>query len=203
MIQVQKPQRKVILLALSFFVFNVAYSRAEIISFCKIAFSRKKTFLADHDFKNPSAKALVEGYQIIKDLKWLKRKQIREFEKGLKDMVEFLERPHSDTRQLQELSVPLEVLISKSFEIIEITTQSPLKDAIYFRQITQAVLVLFSKHFPSALKNHPHQVDWPRINLIVKNIAEFDTQNPRFSLYKIKRAIEGRYSLKEFISCRL
>ncbi len=208
MMWVQKKQRKkTVLLTLTFLlvllVFNISDSGAGIISFCRTAFSRKDTFLAEHDFKNPTAKTLVEGYQIIKGLKWFKRKQIKEFEKGLKEMVEFLEHPHSDTRQLQGLSIPLEVLARKSHEIIKFTKQSPQADAIYFRQITQAVLALFGKHFPSVLKNHSYQVDWPRINLIVKNIADFDIHNPRFSLYKIKRAIEGRYSLKEFILCRM
>ena len=187
------------------FMFNASIAGAGLLSLCKTAFLGKKPFLEGYDFQNPTAQVLVEGYRTAKDLKWFKRKQAKEFEKGLKELVEFLEHSHSHTSAdpLKNLSVPLEELTHKVPEIINFTRQqtSPAK-ALYFRQVTQAVLAFFAKHLPAVL-NNSSQADWQRINLIAKNISDFDTQNPRFSLYKIKRAIEGRYSLKEFILCRL
>lgn len=45
-------------------------------------------------------------------------------------------------------------------------------------------------------------LDWPRIGLILKSISEFESEPSVFSLYKIKRAIVGKYSLNEYINCK-
>ena len=97
----------------------------------------------------------------------------------------------------------MDMLIYRTAEIMEFLKQSSPEEALYFSKVTQAIFSIFSKHLPVVLKQDLQQVDWPRINLILQAVANFDSQNPRFSLYKVKRAIEGRYSLREFILCRM
>ena len=176
------------------------------ISLCGTVFMNREAFFTSYtSLTNPLSRILVEGHLRVESLKWFGRqKHTREFDKGLKEIVELLERSPAQQEQLRRSGISLEKLISKIPEIIEFTEQLPAEEALYYRNITKAVLAVFSKHLPAALKtNDPSQIDWPRINLILKNIAAFDKQNPRSSLFKIKRAIEGRYSLKEFILCRV
>lgn len=176
-------------------------------SLCSRAFFSKETssFFIAGEFNNPVSKTIIEGYETAKRLQLFdNKKQIREFEKGLKDMLEFLEHTHAHKEQmiLSKLDVSLEASVNKVPEIMEFVQGLQPGEALYFKKIAQAVLAIFSKHIPVMLKEDISQADWPRMNLILKNVVAFDMQNPRFSLYKIKRAIEGRYSLKEFILCR-
>ncbi len=167
--------------------------------------NREIFFTSYTSIKNPLSQILVEGHQRLESLKWFGRqKHAREFDKGLKEIVELLEHSPAQQEWLRRAGISLEKLINKIPEIIEFTEQVSPEEALYYRNITKAVLAVFSKHLPAALKtNDPSQIDWPRIHVILKNIAAFDKQNPRSSLFKIKRAIEGRYSLKEFILCRV
>lgn len=59
-------------------------------------------------------------------------------------------------------------------------------------------------HHTMAYLTHPKTevLDWPRMSFILKSIAEFTNQPSVFSLYKIKRAVEGKYSLNEYINCK-
>ena len=75
-------------------------------------------------------------------------------------------------------------------------------ERVYFAKIGQAARAAVGKHHSEALKGEPSKKDLPRHATILKAIAEFNPQNPKFSLYKIKRAIEGRYSLNEYVNCQ-
>ncbi|MDE0118404.1 MAG: hypothetical protein OXM55_00150 [Bdellovibrionales bacterium] len=203
----QKKKRRG-LFSLYHFLFLHSYIPASFaaISLCGTVFIGREAFFTSYiSLKNPLSQILVEGHQRLENLKWFGRqKHTMEFDKGLKEIVKLLEHSPAQQEQLRRAGISLEKLINKIPEIIAFTEQLPLEEAPYYRDITKAVLATFSKHLPAALKKHDsNQIDWPRINLILKNIAAFDKQNPRSSLFKIKRAIEGRYSLREFILCRV
>lgn len=72
-----------------------------------------------------------------------------------------------------------------------------------FEQIRKAVLAALTKHqVVYAGSTSPGSLDIPRHAEILKSIADFDPNRSRYSFYKIKRAIEGRYALNEYITCR-
>lgn len=78
----------------------------------------------------------------------------------------------------------------------------PIAERDYFLHIYEAILSSVV-NYPRVLLGQTHERwDWSRFALIYQSIQEFDHESPKFSLYKIKRTIEGRYSLREFISCR-
>lgn len=71
-----------------------------------------------------------------------------------------------------------------------------------FAPILDAVKSALTKHQKQFENEHNwKKLDVARHMLILKSIAEFDPQKPKFSLYKIKRSIEGRHSLREYILC--
>ena len=179
---------------------------------CKKAFMDQSFVFNSAEFKNPLSKVLIKGHQQARDLKFLqslkilrKRKQNKMFDKGLREMLKFLER--SSTRKeaevLSRLDVSMEDAINNVSKIMEFVESLPEGEALYYRRIAQAVLAVFSKHVPIMLRHPPSALDIPRMRLILKDIAEFDPQRPRYSLYKIKRSIEGRYSMREFILCKV
>ena len=198
-----------------FFLIMCTYNSGALVgSLCsKVFFNRKAAFI-DLNCKNPLAVLLVEGHKtaLVEGHKaanrswiYVSKKQIKEFEKGLREIAEFLERSPTQKEQmiLNRLDVSLEASVNKIPEIMDFVQGLHPVEALYFKKIMQAVLAVFSKHIPTILKEDINQIDWLRMNFILKSIVAFDIQKPRFSLYKIKRAIEGRYSLKEFILCRV
>ena len=74
--------------------------------------------------------------------------------------------------------------------------------AYYNQVVFEAILVTFYKHVPEYLKTDSLDKDWPRINKILYTISQFDSTNGNLSFYNIKKAIEGRYSLNEYILCK-
>ena len=101
----------------------------------------------------------------------------------------------------------IETAINKIPQIIELVRKSPPEELLSHRQTVQAVMAFFAKLLPIALKDpNPQQVHWGRIQLILKEIESFNGQDglsSRFALYKINRAIEKWYSIKEFIKCKI
>ena len=164
-------------------------------------FSRGGESYFSTNHQNPLFNILISCHLTAKNEKWFaNKKQIKMSEQGLKKMINFLE--SGQTAELNYLKVPIADLIQKTHQIMEALKDMPAEEALLFRQTAKAVLALFSKHIPILIKEDPTLMDWPRINLIAKQIVDFDPKSPQFSLYKIKRAIQGRYSLKEFILCR-
>lgn len=87
-------------------------------------------------------------------------------------------------------------------EIRQAVQAIPETERTYFLQILKAVDAAVGKHQGVYLNERRiGKLDIPRHLLILKTIADFEASKPRFSLYKIKRAIEGRYSLQEYIDC--
>lgn len=77
--------------------------------------------------------------------------------------------------------------------IREAALQSPAAEKVYFTSIYKAALA-------AVLKHAQNQVT--RQDRIFDLIRGFDASEPKFSFYKIKREIEARYSLQDFIDCR-
>ena len=179
---------------------------------CKKAFTDQSFVFNSAEFKNPLSKVLIKEHQQARDLKFLqslkvlrKKKQNKIFDKGLREMLKFLERSstHREAEVLRRLDVSMEDAINNVSKIMEFVESLPEGEALYYRKIAQAVLAVFSKHVPIMLQHPPSALDVPRMSLILKDIANFDPQRPRYSLYKIKRSIEGRYSMREFILCKV
>ncbi|MBX3020236.1 MAG: hypothetical protein KF799_01055 [Bdellovibrionales bacterium] len=73
----------------------------------------------------------------------------------------------------------------------------------YYQPIVDAAHAALEKHHP--LYSDPAKLktlDIPRHMTILRAIAAFDSQKAKLSLYRIKRAIEGRHSLQEYTNCR-
>lgn len=183
-----------------------------IVSLCLSAFSHQSFVFRSSDFHNPLSKVLIGGREKAQDLNFLKglkvlrkKKQRRMFDKGLKEMLDFLERSSTqkEAEILKRLDVSMEDAINNVSKIMEFVESLPEGEAVYYRKTAQAVLAVFSKHLPILLRQSPNSSDIPRMRLILKTIAEFDPSRPKFSLYKIKRSIEGRYSMREFILCKV
>lgn len=69
--------------------------------------------------------------------------------------------------------------------------------------ILKLVLSTLGQHTRTYLAHHhANELDWSRLSLILKSIADFKTKPNAFSLYKIKRAVEQKYSVREYISCK-
>ncbi|NJL25465.1 MAG: hypothetical protein HC902_10020 [Calothrix sp. SM1_5_4] len=79
----------------------------------------------------------------------------------------------------------------------------PPEDLPYFKKIHTAAIAAVTKHHREFTEEeHLNELDIARHMAILRSIADFNPSTPRFSLYKIKRAIEGRHSLREYIECK-
>ena len=194
-------------LVLCFSIICTYRSGAGVGSLCsRIFFDKKVSVFAGLECNDSRGTVLIEAHRTAEQLQmFARKKEIQEFEKGLREVAGFLERSPTPKEQavLDRLDVSLKTSMNKIPEIMEFITEASPTEARYFGQIAQATLAVFSKHIPTILREDVNQTDWPRINHILRNVAAFNKQRPEFSLYKIKRAIEGRYSLKEFILCRV
>lgn len=79
---------------------------------------------------------------------------------------------------------------------------APAGQEAYFAKILAAARAAIEKHDPILKKDHHGHLDQARHRAILKAIADIDSQRLEFSAYKIKRAIEGKHSLDEYINCR-
>lgn len=193
---------------LLFLLFFCIHNSDAFLSYCMRAFSSEKDFFSSiyDQVNNPLTKTLIDSYQVAYELKLFDgKRQVKEFSEGLKDMVEFLERsPTQKEREvLNNLNISIDMLIYRTSEIMEFVKQSSPEEALYFSKVTQAVFSIFSKYLPVILKQDLHQTEWSKVNLILQEVVNFDSRNPKFSLYKIERTIERWYSLREWILCRM
>lgn len=75
-------------------------------------------------------------------------------------------------------------------------------DQVYLTKIFATVWASLTVHTHEILTaSKSKKTDFPRYFKILKTITEFDENAPVFSFYKIKRAIEGRFSIQEYIDC--
>ena len=178
---------------------------------CPQAFVSRKSPLKrylERDLKNLFSQVVFESYREAEKANWIGRKKHHKvLEQALSDFIEFLERAPTkrEQRGLTALSAEFfEEGLRKMPGMVEFANTVSKDKAPYVQKIVQSVFTTFGKHIPKALTEGKiyEEIDWPRINLILQSIAEFDRNKPEFSLYKIKRAIEGRYSLREYILCR-
>ena len=179
---------------------------------CEGVFRKHSILFSNYDFKNPLSKTLMESYWLAQHLKFFdgqSKKEITKWEKGLKEMVELLEHsadPRSSAK-ISQLNISMDTLINKVPQIIEVVRKSPPESALSHRQTALAVMAVFAKLLPTALKeSDQRQVHYERIHLILKEIENFegrDELSSHFALYKINRAIEKWYSIKEFIRCKV
>lgn len=73
----------------------------------------------------------------------------------------------------------------------------------YFKKIYAAIWSLMTHHLDIFIKGSQVQsLDLGRYEQILTALSVYDSSNVAFSLYKVKRAIEGRFSLKEFTLCK-
>ena len=186
---------------LLFYAPNVIGRASEL---CSKAFTKKSIFTQYQFVKNPLSETLVTAFQTAEQLKYFdSKKQAKEFRKGMEQTIQWIENPADPQKLSQYTTVTLKQLVNKLSQIMKFNEQLSSEEVIYFKQTTQAVLAVFSKHIPIIIKEeNPSQTDLPRINLILQSIVDFNLKDPRFSIYKIKRTIEGRYSLREFILCK-
>jgi hypothetical protein len=75
-------------------------------------------------------------------------------------------------------------------------------DKKYFALTFKAINAAIGKHHQSFLRSaKPSGLDVTRHFHILKVISEFDPSRGKYSLYKIKRAIEAAYNLEEYVEC--
>jgi hypothetical protein len=73
-----------------------------------------------------------------------------------------------------------------------------------FTPVVRALQAALTKHQLEFLRERQlSKLDVPRHLAILRAIAAYNPDQARFSLYKIKRVIEGRHSLTEYIDCRM
>ena len=70
------------------------------------------------------------------------------------------------------------------------------------QSIFSAILLTFSKHLPEYLKGDSSNKDFGKINKMLDLISSFDVKNGEFFLYKIKRTIEEKNSLRDWLLCK-
>lgn len=75
-------------------------------------------------------------------------------------------------------------------------------EKVAFQPAYDAVRAALTGHALSWSKLSSRDLDFPRIQLILREISQFDTAKPKYSIYRLKRAIEMRYSLREYVECR-
>jgi hypothetical protein len=77
------------------------------------------------------------------------------------------------------------------------------KKSRYFKQAYEAIWATLSVHSHEIMDARSKTVDYRRYFQILRTISEFDAGRPKFSFYKVRRAIEGRFSLAEFVRCKI
>ena len=105
---------------------------------------------------------------------------------------------------LQALQSQLDPALKKLPEIIRFAKKTPSsqEQGFYNTRVMEAVLATFVKYVPAFLTTSVPNKDWARVSLILQTISKFNPKTGDLSFYQIKKSIEGRYSLKEFLSCK-
>ncbi|HMN66985.1 MAG TPA: hypothetical protein PKC28_00450 [Bdellovibrionales bacterium] len=92
--------------------------------------------------------------------------------------------------------------MEKSAGLREATARITGPEQKYFNRIGAGVVAALGKMQLEYVKeNHLDELNVPRHREILRMIAEFDSTKPKWSLYRIKRAIEGSYDLAEYSDC--
>ncbi len=134
------------------------------------------------------------------------KKQIALWSEALEHLTEDLEAVgqnearRSKSRALKE---QLELALKKLPEIY--TSYQGIKEedrrAKYFKASYEAVWAAVTVH-SHEIMDGKSDLDYARYFKIIRTINEFDSANPKFSFYKIRRAIEGRFNMNDFANCK-
>ena len=170
--------------------------------FCRLAFSGSEGFPEDlfpENFANPLTQIILREHFNAQDFRLFDKVKKEDFTRGLFKLTEFSENPSALSEETRAF---FEKAAAKVPQIMKFVKEAPPEEAPHFQQIALNVLATFSKHLPEALEEGPG-ADWAQIAFTLKSIADFDETRPRWSLYKIKRAIKKRYDLEEYTKCRI
>ena len=126
----------------------------------------------------------------VKKLKTLRQLDLEEFHFESAEQKTILRHFYEARFKMQEIQQFLQA-------------REPQKDSAYLSEIFEAVLSLYTSHLNLFLTDRHHdELDLARYQEILRQLKAFDLHdNPTFGLYRIQRAIKGRYSLTEFIKC--
>ncbi len=135
-----------------------------------------------------------------------KRSQLKKYSEALthlsEDLREVGESSSLKDKRIKELMTSIAgklPLIKQAYENLKVKDRK----TDYFKSAYQAMWATLTVHAHEVLEMRSKDKDFPRFFKILKTIDEFNPKQPEFSFYKIKRAIEGRFSLKEYINCHL
>ena len=186
-----------------FIIFSYSLSHASVChSVFKPSDQKKSSLIQNLDF-------LINEVKVFEFTSMDKPLSKEEIILGLNQLKEDINIPRDNLKKqshLKAMELHLNSALAKLPEIINFMKETPQNSSKdmnkYTNLIFQSVLVTFSKHVPAYLDTQFSDKDWGRINLILRLISQFDPSKGHFSLYKIKRAIEGRYSIREYILCK-
>ena len=134
------------------------------------------------------------------------KKQMDNHLSSLEGLIKLLDEAPSNPKIKKHLGYmpSLEPAIKKIPDMIRFLEEGGKNsEDIYSRQVFSAALAALGKHVPVYLKDdQPAQLDWPRLNRILKTLSEFDRDRGYVSFFRIKEAVEEAYSLREYIFCK-
>lgn len=74
----------------------------------------------------------------------------------------------------------------------------------YFLNILRAAISTVTSHMVQLLQESSLQkTDFAQFHHILDEMSRFNLEKPRVSFYRIKKKIEARFSLREYINCRI
>lgn len=77
------------------------------------------------------------------------------------------------------------------------------RKAKYFKQAYEVIWATLSVHSHEIMDAKTKTMDYRRFFTILRAIEDFDSEKAEFSFYKIRRAVEGRFSVSEFVRCKI
>lgn len=156
------------------------------------------------DFSGAHARKKAFDYTVALELELAAALQIlpKAHAKELKKAFEKLKASRLEVSHLHEWGTLLRSAVEQLPKIRLFIDKSSRLQRKYFVLIYAASLSAVIKFPQVYFKNHSGERDWARYAKILKSVTDFNAETGKFSLYKIKRSIEGRYSMREFIRCR-
>ncbi len=139
--------------------------------------------------------------------KALSKKEIANYKKGFESSINQIESffRGSSTAQWDFIGAHWLSAVEAFPKIVSFinSNKSSEYESLDTKTIIKIILATFSQHTVTYL-THPEaeKLDWPRFLLILKSISYFKDNSNGFSLYKIKRAVRGKYSVNEYIHCK-
>lgn len=133
------------------------------------------------------------------------KKQVKRWEGAMSHLLEDLEGVDSSQKSSKDFQIKTEWerAVKRMPEVIRAWEQ--LKPNVakkhYFKEIYAAIWATLLMHSHEMVDAQKNDKDFGRYLKILREIQSFSSDNAAFSFYRVRRAIEGRYSLKEFVNC--